>query len=281
MVVREKEINEKTFVEVEEIKKPKQSIFDPEDTSLKLGYKGKTKWVGSKCHVMETAEEGKINFITGMIQQEAQASDQKIHDEVKTTNERHNLQPEEIYADQNYISGESIKQYRENDQELVGYIQLDTSKRAPEYKAENFKIDFEKRTATCPEGKESQPFKLREGSKSEIHFNHQDCQSCLAFEKCVNGRADGKRVLSVSPYYHEIYERREAQRKPEFKKKMKVRSQIEATISELVRFHGLRKIKYKHEEGRQLQYLLSATALNVKRFIRALNYGIELHPKPS
>ena len=281
VVIREKEVNEKTFIEVEEIKKPKQSIFDPEDTSLKLGAKGKTTRVGSKCHVMETAEKGRINFITGMIQQEAQASDQKIHDEVKASNESHDLEPEEMYTDQNYISGESIKQYRESDQELLGYIQLDNSKRDPEYKTENFKIDFDKKTAVCPEGKESRPFKQREGSNSEIHFDRQDCQSCSAFKKCVNERADGKRVLSISPYYHEIYERRETQNKPEFKKKMKVRAQVEGTISELVRFHGLRKIKYKYEKGRQLQYLLSGTALNVKRFIRALNYGLELHPAPS
>lgn len=42
-----KEIEEKLFVEVEEIWSPKQTIFDPRDPSVKLSKKGKTRWVGS------------------------------------------------------------------------------------------------------------------------------------------------------------------------------------------------------------------------------------------
>ncbi len=67
-------LEDKTLIEVEEKKKPKQLIFDPRDLSIKLGIKGKTSWVGSKCHVVETAERGKVNFITGMIYQKANES---------------------------------------------------------------------------------------------------------------------------------------------------------------------------------------------------------------
>lgn len=124
VVIEEVEVenDKKKFLKVTEIECPKQTIFEPHDPSLKLGKKGKTSWVGSKCHIVETAVKGEINLITGMIQQEAKASDQKIHDKYRDENKRNELNPEKIYADGNYISSESIKNYRYNGQELMGYI---------------------------------------------------------------------------------------------------------------------------------------------------------------
>jgi transposase len=41
IIIREKEVNEKIFIETEEIQSPKQSIFDPKDPTIQLGKKGK------------------------------------------------------------------------------------------------------------------------------------------------------------------------------------------------------------------------------------------------
>ncbi len=57
---------------------------------------------------------------------------------------------------------------------------------------------------------------------------------------------------------------------------MRVRSQIEGTISEATRFFGLRNAKYKGEAGHKLQFYLTGAALNVKRLIKALNNGRDL-----
>ncbi len=59
VVVTEKSVSDKVVLEVEEITRPKQTIFDPRDTSIQLGGKGKTSWVGSTCRIVETAEPGK------------------------------------------------------------------------------------------------------------------------------------------------------------------------------------------------------------------------------
>ncbi|HDZ27253.1 MAG TPA: hypothetical protein ENH65_12175 [Candidatus Aminicenantes bacterium] len=61
--------------------------------------------MGSKCHVVETAEKGKVNFITDMKYQKSNENDSQIHDKVKEGNERTGLHPEKLYADTNYISG--------------------------------------------------------------------------------------------------------------------------------------------------------------------------------
>jgi hypothetical protein len=57
---------------------------------------------------------------------------------------------------------------------------------------------------------------------------------------------------------------------------MSVRAQVEGTISEATRFHGLRKVKYKEEKGQQLQFYLVAAALNVKRIIKTILFGRNL-----
>ncbi len=52
-----------------------------------MGIKGKTSWVGNKCHMVETAEKGKVNFITDMIYQKSNEDDSQIHGKVKEGNE--------------------------------------------------------------------------------------------------------------------------------------------------------------------------------------------------
>jgi transposase len=263
--------DKKKFLKVTEIECPKQTIFEPSDPSVKLGKKGKISWVGSKCHIVETAVKGNINIITGMIQQEAKAGDRLIHPLLNNENNRNGLKPEKIFADGNYISSGAINNYREKNQELMGYIGKDVSKKDEEYKTDKFKIDIINKTAVCPEGKKSiNHSKLKNGDYT-IYFDKNDCTNCNKINKCVTEKKKIKRKIHIIKHYDILLERRKIQKEKYFKKEMKVRAQIESTISELVRKHGLRKIKYKGETGRQMQFYLSGCALNVKRIIRLIN----------
>jgi hypothetical protein len=111
-----KEIEGKRFVEVQEIWSPKQTIFDPRDPSMKLSKKGKTCWAGSKCHVAETEEKGKIKLITNIFYQRPDEHDSRVHGQLREENKRRSLHPEKLYVDSNYISGAAIREYRENGQ---------------------------------------------------------------------------------------------------------------------------------------------------------------------
>lgn len=72
VIIKEKEVNGKVFIEAEEIQTPKQSIVDPRDPSIQIGVKGKGSWAGAKCQIIETAEpKGSVNFITGVIEEPA------------------------------------------------------------------------------------------------------------------------------------------------------------------------------------------------------------------
>ena len=202
-----REIEDKIFVEVEEIRPPRQTIFDPLDTSIKLSKKGKTTWVGSKCHVVETAEKGKINFITNMIYQRANEDDSRIHEQVREENERRGLQPEKLYADTKYISGVAIRDYRQGGQELMGYIQGDRSKKPEAFKLQKFNIDMHTLKAVCPAGKESLSSRFQNKGKRTVSFSRATCKDCTFYQECVGQSKVKKGVLCVAPSYEYVVER--------------------------------------------------------------------------
>ena len=272
VVVTEKSVDDKVVLEVEEISRPKQTIFNPRDTSIQLGRKGKTSWVGSKCHVVETAEAGKINYITNMIYQTAHHHDRSVHETIRTENERLDLHPRKLFADTNYVSGEAIKVSRENGTELMGYMQGVGSKREKEFLPDAFKIDMQNLTAVCPAGHRNARARIDSRKNRIFFFDPQTCGSCRFFDRCV--RSAGKKTQSRTLLVYEDYEfvraRRRRQKRVEFKKQMCVRAQVEGTISEATRFHGLRLARYRGELGHQLQFYLTGAAINMKRIAKAV-----------
>jgi len=55
-----------------------------------------------------------------------------------------------------------------------------------------------------------------------------------------------------------------------FRVRMRARPASEATLSELVRAHGLRRHRYRGAAKRPFENLLKAAACNLKRLVRAL-----------
>jgi hypothetical protein len=277
LIISTKEIDNRVFIEAEEIQRPKQTIFDPRDPSIKMGKKGKTSWVGSKCHVVETAEKGKVNFITGMIYQKAHEHDSKIHEKVKEGNEQKGLKPDKLYADSSYVNGASLREYKRHGQELMGYIQKETTAKPEAFKVEKFSINMETLEATCPAGRMSERSSIGKNGDINIYFSKNECMKCPYFNECIGVHTRSKRRrITASPYHNYIQERRKEQKTEHFIKEMSVRAQVEGTISEATRFLGLRYAKYKGEAGHQLQFYLTGAALNIKRLIKAINNGVEL-----
>jgi hypothetical protein len=237
-----------------------------------MGKKGKCSWVGSKCHVVETARRGEINFITNMIYQEANGHDGDVHDEVRAGNDRLGLSPEKLYADSNYVSGAWIKSYRDHGQELMGYVQEYYTGRDPAFDTEAFEIDFEKHEAVCPAGHRSVKKGVEKPDVIKIRFDYKTCTKCEYFYPCVakNNTKAKSRVVKLRPFYEIRRERRFTQRTKEFRNEMRVRAQVEGTISEATRMHGLRYSRYRGRMGHQLQFYFVGAALNMRRFTKAI-----------
>jgi len=84
----------------------------------------------------------------------------------------------------------------------------------------------------------------------------------------------------LRPGFEFTRERREIQKTKAFRDEMRVRAQVEGTISEGTRFLGLRHARYKGEDGHKIQFYMTGAALNVKRLIKVITQGIEIQAKP-
>ena len=268
-------MSKKTVIEVEEVQTPKQTIFDPRDLSIQLGRKGKCSWVGSKCHVVETAVKGKINFVTNMIYQAANRHDKDVHDQLHSDNRQIRLSPAKLFADTSYVTGETIKKWRERGVELMGYVQGIGSPREKEFLPDAFEIDFENRMAVCPAGHRNTNSAIHNRGNLILYFDSQTCQQCQFFDRCVRAtsKKTPKRILTVGPYYPYTRERRIDQKTAAFRSQMPVRAQVEGTISEATRFHGLRHARYHGRQGHELQFFLTGAAININRIARAIRKG--------
>ena len=119
--------------------------------------------------IIETAEpKGSVNFITGVIEVPAQKADQKSHEAIRENNEKYGLHPEKMYADSNYISGQSIITSRNNSTELMGYLAPSSAKKTG-LNIEDFKIDFTDYSAICPEGIKSKKTSVHKDA-GEVYF---------------------------------------------------------------------------------------------------------------
>ena len=78
------------------------------------------------------------------------------------------------------------------------------------------------------------------------------------------------RTIVVGQDHDILQNRRREQLTPEFHQRMHQRSAIEATISELIRAHGLRRSRYRGFAKVELQNLFIGAACNIKRWLRAV-----------
>jgi IS5 family transposase len=75
----------------------------------------------------------------------------------------------------------------------------------------------------------------------------------------------------LHPYRLALLARRAEASTEAFAKRLYLRAGIEATISELVRKHGLRSARYRSQAKIRLQAYFTAVALNLKRTARWLS----------
>jgi len=158
-------------------------------------------------------------------------------------------------------------------------MQGERSKKPEGFQLKRFDVNMDMLKARCPAGKESSTVNfLRDGS-IRVLFSRASCKDCAFYAKCVGENKIKVRTLCVSPDYDYTIERRKEQETETFQHEMSVRAQVEGTISEGVRFYGLRHARYKGEAGHRFQFYMTGAALNVKRLINAITKGIEIPRK--
>jgi transposase len=127
-----------------------------------------------------------------------------------------------------------------------------------------FVIDWERQTATCPNGKETSDWKALPDGKTRVRFKQRDCSSCPFKAACTKGVV---RYLSLHPREHEeaLQAARARQQTQEFKEIYAKRAGVEGTISQSIS-RGGRRTPYIGIAKTRLRNLLVATGINTVRF---------------
>jgi len=249
--------------------KPKDMLVSPIDPDARCGRKSETKkFIGYKANVTETVDS---RFITNIVAMPGNRHDGRTAVETVTEQKKLGLIPLKVIGDTAYGEGLIRKQLKEHGSEVVAPLCVVRNPRtAAVYPKSMFKYDEEKQTLTCPQGVTTKEtyYDYQKEIKT-FHFPMSKCKRCPVQSKCTNA-AEGRRTVGISKVNTELREAEIYNRTDQFKEDMKLRPPIEGKLSELVRYHGLRRARYRGLKKIGLQCYFTAAAVNVKRWIKTI-----------
>jgi hypothetical protein len=264
-----------------EVKKPKEiasdSLQNPSDPDVTYsGHKGQ----GYQVQVMETYTDSEdeevksktLNLVTQVEVEKASDSDaQALIPSIESTQKR-GLGPEELAADALYGSDENHQSAKSMGVELVSPVMGGPEKN--DLSLSEFEFSDQGHVLACPQGQEPLTSK-----KKKTRFTQGfDCQTCA---KCP--LVDGCPVKPGKKYYYLRYEekamriakRRAAEQTTEFKDRYRWRAGVEATMSELDRRTGVKRLRVRGFKAVRFSATLKAIGINLFRATavrKAVNY---------
>lgn len=249
-------------------------ICSPYDVDARYAKKRSTEWTGYKVHLTETCEPDSPNLITNVQTTPAPVSDFDLLPVIHTQLAARGLLPDEHIVDSGYMTSDHVvTSQKEHGVDLVGPIASDTSwqgKSQTGFDAATFSINWEARTATCPQGRTSVLWMPGQDRHTRpiinIRFARTDCLACATREKCTHSPTEPRMLTVRTQECHEALQAaRRRQLTEAYKKIYANRAGIEGTISQGARRGSLRCARYIGLAKTHLQQLLMATALNLLR----------------
>jgi len=264
-------------------KRPPRAVQNPHDPDAHYADKRTKQWIGYKVHVVESVDpqqpikkkgEPAEHFITEILTTEAAQDEMAgLTETLKREQQHHEITPQAMYADAGYVTENTLTQAEQNGMELLGPTRPDPHKGA--YNTDGFHVDIDKRQAVCPQGNLStQCSRIKDNYQGTEYYRIEwasQCDRCPVQKQCTRSEG-GRRTLVVGLRHDLVQRRREQMREAGFSKTMHPRNGIEATHSELVRGHGLRRTKYRGRSRVSLSHYFMGAACNVKRYLNLLAF---------
>jgi transposase len=269
---------------------PPASLFisSPYDPQARYGKKYSTRWTGYKVHVTETCEPDQPHLIIHVATTPAPQSDVGMTERIQADLERAQLLPSQHFLDTGYVNAEVLASSQQRfGIDVVGPTHPDAKWQAATeggIDASQFQIDWERKQATCPQGRTSVSWTptcdKRKREVIKVRFSAKDCQVCPLLARCTFSHSrTPRRLLTIQPQpqYEALQTARRRQATRAFSAHYALRSGIEATISQGVRAFGLRRSRYCGLKKTHLQHIGTAAAINLVRAIAWVD-GDQLAP---
>lgn len=146
------------------------------------------------------------------------------------------------------------------------------SKERGGFQPTDFVLNAERTVLRCPGGQETaRRNRHTAGNGWSFHFCRPQCAACPLLPQCMPRlpKRDGRQVLK-NDYEAEYLAARERAQSPEYAAVRSQHPKVERKLAEIVRYHGGRRARYRGQWRTQVQYLLTALVVNIKRMVRLL-----------
>jgi transposase len=251
-------------------------IASPYDVESRYSHKRSTEWRGYKVHLTESCEPDSPNLITNVTTTQAMEQDVTVVDAIHASLEEKRLLPDDHLLDGGYVSADTLVDSQQlYEVNLVGPARLDKSWQARDehaFEREQFIIDWENQSVTCPNNQQSRFWKQATGSRGrptiQVQFDKKVCGPCADRACCTRSNASGRQLtFPLQAQYEALLEARQRQETEEFREEYATRAGIEGTISQAVFSLGMRRTRYRGLAKTHLQHVVTAAAINVQRII--------------
>jgi IS5 family transposase len=126
---------------------------------------------------------------------------------------------------------------------------------------EKFVVD--KTGVTCPAGNRTMISNYNEKEGTTIfYFKKEICSQCLLKDQCT--KQEG-RIITIGKHHELVMKAKEYNKTQDFKDDMKERAHIEPKNAEMKRFHGMARARYWGLKKVNVQFIITAIVVNVKR----------------
>ncbi len=263
-----------------------ETLQSPYDPDASYGHKG----AGYSAHITETCNNpDKPEIITDYEVHGAARSDMAKMIPVIERLESAGLKPETLFADGGYPSVPSALKVIKQDIDLMAPVNRG---RLPDeiIGRDLFEFDSDGHAIACPKGHRPVDHRILSANNTKRRslyaiFDGDICRSCRLLDQCPvrapNHRdRDCKPQDTIGHFRLEITlelrlrdQMYSVQQTTEWKDRYKIRSGIEATMSELKRSHGFSKLRVRRAVKVCFAIACKVTACNVKRWAKAHAYS--------
>ena len=260
--------DDKQLVEVKKSKEiASDSLQNPSDPDATYsGHKGQ----GYQIQVMETytdtedkeAKSKTLNLITHVEVEKASESDaQALLPAIESTQNR-GLGPDELEADTLYGSDENYQAAKSMGVELVAPVMGNTEKSA--VSLSEFEFSKTGHVLACPHGQKPLTSKKKK-TRFTQGFSCETCAECPWVNDCPVKPGKKYYYLRYEEKAMRIAKRRATEQTTEFKDRYRWRAGVEATMSELDRRTGVKRLRVRGFKAVRFSATLKAIGINLFR----------------
>lgn len=259
-----------------------ESLQSPYDPDASYGHKGR----GYSAHITETCNNsGKTEIITDYEVHGAARSDIGKALDVVERLESAGSKPETLFADGGYPSVPSALKIIEKNIDFIAPV---NRSRLPDdvMGRDLFEFTQDGFVSKCPMGHSPIDHRIlsannKKGRSPHAIFDGDTCRTCNVLDKCPvrtpNHRKRGCKArdtvgdfrLEITPQIRLRDEMFSRQQTTDWKDRYKIRSGIEATMSELKRSHGIGKLRVRRAAKVCFAIACKVIACNIKRWAKA------------